>query len=124
MIVDMHNKATDYAMAHPAGDGRDGGAEARPEARSRSKLAVPNVELTWKIDDLFMQRAKAYAQLMLENKQIRQMLDLRQVRQQAVPVVIVEADVSEQVTALPRAATEPAGSAGRGAEAAPSRWRS
>ena len=37
---------------------------------------MPNVELAWKIDDVFMQRAKAYTQLMLENKQIRQVIDL------------------------------------------------
>jgi NitT/TauT family transport system substrate-binding protein len=40
------------------------------------ELAVPNVELAWKIDNIFMERANAYARLMLENKQIRQIPDL------------------------------------------------
>ena len=39
---------------------------------------MPNVELAWKIDDVFMQRANAYTQLMFENKQIRQEIDLKQ----------------------------------------------
>jgi hypothetical protein len=39
---------------------------------------VPNVELVWKVDDTFMQRANAYAKLMYENKQIRQEIDLKQ----------------------------------------------
>ena len=40
------------------------------------ELAVPNVELAWKLNDVFMQRAGAYTKLMFENKQIRQMPDL------------------------------------------------
>ena len=39
------------------------------------ELAAPNVELTWRIDAEFVQRAKAYGQLMLEKKQIRQLPD-------------------------------------------------
>ena len=50
------------------------------------ELAVPNVELAWKIDDVFMQRANAYTQLMHENKQIRQLHRPRPVRHQAIPV--------------------------------------
>ncbi len=37
---------------------------------------MPNVELAWKLDDVFMQRATAYTRLMFENKQIRQQPDL------------------------------------------------
>ena len=40
------------------------------------ELAVPNVELAWKLDDVFMERASAYTRLMYENKQIRQVPDL------------------------------------------------
>ena len=54
------------------------------------ELAVPNVELAWKIDDVFMQRANAYTQLMFENKQIRQMPDLSQLHHQAVHVAQVD----------------------------------
>ena len=46
------------------------------QQRRSVELAVPNVELAWKIDDVFMQRAKAYTQLMFENKQLRQNIDL------------------------------------------------
>jgi NitT/TauT family transport system substrate-binding protein len=43
------------------------------------ELAVPNVELAWKLDDVFMDRAGAYTKLMFENKQIRQMPDVNKV---------------------------------------------
>jgi NitT/TauT family transport system substrate-binding protein len=39
-------------------------------------MAVPNVELSWKIDDEFVKRAKAYSELMVEKKQVRQAPDL------------------------------------------------
>ena len=37
------------------------------------EMAAPNVELTWKIDDEFIKRAKAYGELMHEKKQIREL---------------------------------------------------
>ena len=37
------------------------------------ELAAPNVQLTWRIDDEFIRRAKAYGALMLEKKQIREL---------------------------------------------------
>jgi hypothetical protein len=48
------------------------------QQRRSIELAVPNVELVWKVDETFMQRANAYAKLMFENKQIRQEIDLKQ----------------------------------------------
>ena len=76
-IVDMHRKAVDYAMANPAKIVEMAMARLGQQKKS-IELAVPNVELAWKIDDVFMQRAGAYTQLMFENKQIRQMPDLDQ----------------------------------------------
>ena len=75
MIVDMHRKAVDYAMADPAQIVQMAMAKLGQQKKS-IELAVPNVELAWKIDDVFMQRAGAYTRLMFENKQIRQMPDL------------------------------------------------
>jgi len=76
-VVDMHKKAVDYAMAHQSQiiemAMRKLGQQRRPV-----ELALPNVELAWKIDDEFMERAKAYTKLMYENKQIRQPIDLEQ----------------------------------------------
>ena len=77
MIVDMHRKAVDYAMASPPQIVDMAMAKLGQQKKS-IELAVPNVELAWKLDDVFMQRANAYARLMFENKQIRQMIDLRQ----------------------------------------------
>ena len=77
LVVDMHRKAIDYAMAHPQEIVEVAMAKLGQQKKS-IELAVPNVELAWKIDDVFMQRARAYTRLMLENKQIRQMPDLDQ----------------------------------------------
>jgi len=78
MIIEMHKKATDYAMAH-----RDEMVEIAMQKlgqqRKSIEQAIPNVELTWNIDDAFTKHAAAYAQLMLENKQIRQMPDVSKV---------------------------------------------
>jgi len=74
MIVDMHKKASDYAMANPP-QMVEVAMKALGQQRKSIEIAVPNVELSWKLDDVFVQRAKAYTRLMLENKQIRQMPD-------------------------------------------------
>jgi NitT/TauT family transport system substrate-binding protein len=77
MVVDMHKKAVDYAMARQP-EIVEMAVQKLGQQRRSVELAVPNVELAWKIDDVFMQRAKAYTQLMFENKQLRQNIDLDQ----------------------------------------------
>ena len=75
MIVDMHKKATDYAMAHPE-EMIEVAMQKLGQQRKSLEIAVPNVELTWKIDDEFKKRAKAYSELMVEKKQVRQAPDM------------------------------------------------
>jgi len=75
LIVDIHRKAADYLMAHP-GEMVDLAVQKLGQQRKSIEIAQPNVELAWKLDDVFVQRAKAYARLMLENKQIRQQPDV------------------------------------------------
>jgi NitT/TauT family transport system substrate-binding protein len=75
MIIEMHKKATDYAMAHPE-EMIDVAMQKLGQQRKSIEMAVPNVELTWKIDDTFVTRAHAYSELMLEKKQVRQAPDL------------------------------------------------
>jgi NitT/TauT family transport system substrate-binding protein len=77
LIVDMHRKAVEYAMANQQLIVDMAVAKLGQQKKS-VELAVPNVELVWKVDDVFMQRANAYAKLMFENKQIRQEIDLKQ----------------------------------------------
>jgi len=77
MIIEMHKQATDYAMAHPE-EMVDVAMQKLGQQRKSIEMAVPNVELTWKIDDTFVTRAKAYSELMLEKKQVRQAPDLTQ----------------------------------------------
>jgi NitT/TauT family transport system substrate-binding protein len=75
MMMEIHKKATEYAMGN-----REAMVEMAMQKlgqqRKSIELAAPNVELTWKIDDQFIQRAKAYAQLMYEKKQIRELPNL------------------------------------------------
>jgi NitT/TauT family transport system substrate-binding protein len=75
LIVDMHRKAVDHAMANPQ-QIVDMAMQKLGQQKKSIELAVPNVELAWKLDDVFMQRAAAYTKLMFENKQIRQVPDL------------------------------------------------
>src|SRR6516162_10179845 len=75
LIVDMHRQAVDYAMAHP-GEIVEMAMQKLGQQKKSIELAVPNVELAWKLDDVFMERANAYTRLMFENKQIRQVPDL------------------------------------------------
>jgi NitT/TauT family transport system substrate-binding protein len=75
MVADMHRQAVDYAMANPSRIVDMAIAKLGQQKKS-IELAVPNVELAWKLDDVFMRRANAYTRLMFENKQIRQLPDL------------------------------------------------
>ena len=75
LIVDMHKKATDYAMAHPD-EMIQIAMQKLGQQRKSIEIAVPNVELTWKIDNDFVKRAKAYSELMVEKKQVRQAPDM------------------------------------------------
>jgi len=78
LIVDMHRKAVEYAMANPPAI-VEMAMQKLGQQKKSIELAVPNVELAWKLDDVFMERAGAYTRLMFENKQIRQMPDLNKV---------------------------------------------
>src|SRR5882672_10584980 len=75
VLMEMHKKATEYAMKN-----REAMVEMAVQKlgqqRKSIELAAPNVELTWKIDDEFIKRAKVYAQLMYEKKQIRELPNL------------------------------------------------
>src|SRR3954470_5587422 len=77
LIVDMHRKAVEYAMANQSLIVEMAVTKLGQQKKS-VELAVPNVELVWKLDDAFLQRATAYAKLMYENKQIRQDIDIKQ----------------------------------------------
>lgn len=76
LIVDMHRKAVDYAMANRP-QMIEVAMQKLGQQRKSIELAIPNVELAWKVDDVFMRRAQAYTRLMFENKQIRQSPDLK-----------------------------------------------
>jgi NitT/TauT family transport system substrate-binding protein len=72
VMMEIHRKATEYAMSNDNAK-IDMAVQKLGQTRKSIELAAPNVELTWKIDDEFIRRAKAYAQLMHDKKQIREL---------------------------------------------------
>jgi len=72
VMMEMHRKATDYAQSNESAK-VEMAVQKLGQTRKSIEIASPNVELTWKIDDEFIKRARAYAQLMHEKKQIREL---------------------------------------------------
>jgi NitT/TauT family transport system substrate-binding protein len=74
VILDIHRKASDYAMKNPA----DMAAMAVAKLGQKKEaiaISIPNVELTWKFGPKEIQQAKTYAEHMLALKQIKQLPD-------------------------------------------------
>lgn len=74
LFLQMHRKATEYAVSNrPAFVAMSEQKLGLPAATV--ELAAPNIELTWRIDDDWVTRAKYYGAQMLDKKQIRQLPD-------------------------------------------------
>jgi len=69
-FLKMHRQATDYAEGNKEEQIR---VSVKMLGANREALAfaIPNIELTWRMDALLMERMKSYAQEMLEVKQLR-----------------------------------------------------
>lgn len=74
VILDIHRKASEYAMANPKEMAAMTVAKLG-QKREAVDLAVQNVELTWKFGDKEIEQAKTYAGHMLALKQIKQLPD-------------------------------------------------
>ena len=74
MIIEMHKKATDYAMAHPE-EMIEVAMQKLGQQRKSIEIAVPNVELTWKLGSTEIEEGKIYADHMLALKQIKRVPD-------------------------------------------------
>ena len=74
IMMDIHKKATDYAMSNRAAM-VEMAMQKLGQQKASIEAAAPNVELTWRMDADFIKRAKAYGDLMLEKKQIRGLPD-------------------------------------------------
>lgn len=72
--LQMHRKATEYAQGNRAAFVDMSVQKLGLPARI-VELAAPNIELTWRIDDEWVTRAKYYGTQMLDKKQIRQLPD-------------------------------------------------
>ncbi len=76
VMLDIHRKASEYAMAHPA-EMAEMTVQKLGQKRESVDKAIGNVELTWKIDELFLKQAHYYGTQMLEMKQIRALPDYK-----------------------------------------------
>jgi NitT/TauT family transport system substrate-binding protein len=73
-FLKMHRQATEYAEKNT--EEKIGMAMAKLGAKREAlEKAVGNVELTWRMDEVMIERTKTYAQQMLELKQIRALPD-------------------------------------------------
>jgi NitT/TauT family transport system substrate-binding protein len=74
VILGIHRKAVEFAMANPAEMSAMAVAKLG-QKKEAIDASVPNVELTWKFGALEIQQSKTYAEYMLQLKQIRQLPD-------------------------------------------------
>ena len=74
LMLDIHRKASEYAMAHPD-ELTEMAVQKLGQKRDSIAKAIGNVKLTWKIDDLVVKEAHYYGTQMLEMKQIRALPD-------------------------------------------------
>jgi len=73
-LLTIHSKAAEYAMKTRA-EFVAVAMQKLGQQKPSIEKAAPNVELTWKIDDLFLKQANYYGTQMLAKKQIRQLPD-------------------------------------------------
>jgi len=73
-LLTIHSKAAEYAMKTRA-EFVAVAMQKLGQQKPSIEKAAPNVELTWKIDDLFLKQANYYGTQMLNKKQIRQLPD-------------------------------------------------
>ena len=74
LMLDIHRKASEYAMAHPD-ELAEMAVQKLGQKRDSIDKAIGNVELTWKIDETVIKEAHYYGTQMLEMKQIRALPD-------------------------------------------------
>jgi ABC-type nitrate/sulfonate/bicarbonate transport system substrate-binding protein len=74
VILDIHRKASEFAMKNPAEMAAMAVARLG-QKKEAIEVAVPNVELTWKFGAKEIGQAKIYAEHMLALKEIKQLPD-------------------------------------------------
>lgn len=77
VFLGIHQRATDFANTH-RGALVAKASHALGLSPDIANMAADNVELVWAIDNAWTDRAKYYASLMLERKQIRKLPDFEQ----------------------------------------------
>ena len=74
LMLETHRKANEYAMANQ-GKFAEMTVQKLGQKPESVEKAIPNVELTWKMDAKFVTQAKYYGAEMLDKKQIRALPD-------------------------------------------------
>jgi len=74
VILDIHRKASEYAMKNPA-ELAAMAVSKLGQKKEAIEQSVPNVELTWKFGPKEVGQSKTYAEHMLDMKQIKQLPD-------------------------------------------------
>jgi ABC-type nitrate/sulfonate/bicarbonate transport system substrate-binding protein len=74
VILDIHRKASEYAMAHQS-EMIDMAIVKLGQKREALLVSTPNVELNWKMTPGMIEASKTYAEHMVELKQIKQVPD-------------------------------------------------
>ena len=74
LMLETHRKANEYAMANQ-GKFAEMTVQKLGQKPESVEKAIPNVELTWKMDAKFITQAKYYGAEMLDKKQIRALPD-------------------------------------------------
>lgn len=74
LVLDVHKKATEFAMENRS-EFVSVAMNKLGQQQPSIEKAAPNVELTWDIDDKFIEQARYYGTQMLDKKQIRDLPD-------------------------------------------------
>lgn len=74
VILDIHRRASEHAMANPA-EMVEMAVMRLGQERAAIELSAPNVELTWKFGETELNQSKTYAQHMVELNQIQALPD-------------------------------------------------
>jgi len=74
VILDIHRKASEFAMANPP-EMIEMAVAKLGQKREALAVSVPNVELNWKMTPEMIQASKTYADHMLALKQIKALPD-------------------------------------------------
>lgn len=73
-LLKIHRDATEFAMKNP-NEMIAMAVQKLGQKKEALEISIPNVELTWRMDETMLRQSRTYGQQMLDMKQIRQLPD-------------------------------------------------